>query len=29
MDWNDLTFVGFKLAGIIVAFTVVMVMVAY
>jgi NADH-quinone oxidoreductase subunit H len=29
MDWNDLTFVGFKLAGIIIAFTVVMVMVAY
>jgi NADH-quinone oxidoreductase subunit H len=29
MDWNDLTFVGFKLAGIVIAFTVVMVMVAY
>ena len=29
MDWNDLTFVGFKLVGIVIAFTVVMVMVAY
>ncbi|HEV7857815.1 MAG TPA: NADH-quinone oxidoreductase subunit NuoH [Pyrinomonadaceae bacterium] len=29
MDWNDLTFVGFKLLGIVIAFTVVMMMVAY
>jgi NADH-quinone oxidoreductase subunit H len=29
MDWNDLTFAAFKLAGIIVAFAVVMGMVAY
>src|SRR5919202_2783220 len=29
MDWNDLTFAGFKLLGIVAAFTVVMMLVAY